>query len=707
MEVNKVEIPFGALPLTIETGKLAKQANGAVVVSCGGTSVLVAACMSKKAKADAEFFPLMVEYQEKTYAAGRIPGGFFKREGRPTTKEVLTSRLIDRPIRPLFPEGFYNDVVVTATVLSSDGENDPDVLAIVGASAALCISDIPFDGPVGAVRVCRIDGKLVANPSYAEREKADMEIEVVGFKDSIVMIEGESKEVPEPVIVEGLEFAQGLLAPIIDAQSKFIKQCGKQKAQVELFKPHPHLKQTIAKIVGDRLTKAYMIENKTDRENFLHDLIEEVLADEEAFNELKEEEGDEIPQGHIKMMFDQLEYDIVREMIFKKQTRADGRKPKEIRTLNSQVSVLPRTHGSSLFTRGQTQSLAVVTLGTKRDEQMVESLEGVEYQNFMLHYNFPAFSVGEAKGSRGPGRREIGHGALAAKAIKAVLPAKDAFPYTIRVVSEILESNGSSSMASVCAGCLSLMDAGVPILNPVAGISIGLVTGDKQGQYILLTDIMGLEDHFGDMDYKIAGSSKGVTAIQLDLKIKGVPLKVLAEGIEQAKEARSQVLKNMLATIERPKPEISQYAPRILRIQIPVEKIGEVIGPGGKTIKKIMEETGADSIDIEDDGTVFIAAVKKEAAEKALAYVRGFSQEPEVGKIYDATVVKIMNFGAFCEFLPGRQGLCHVSELSDQYVKDVNSVVKVGDKFKVKLIEIDNMKRMNLSKKQAEAEINA
>jgi polyribonucleotide nucleotidyltransferase len=414
-----------------------------------------------------------------------------------------------------------------------------------------------------------------------------------------------------------------------------------------------------------------------------------------------------VTEAHVRTMFDQIEYGIVRDMIFTKNKRADGRGAQDIRQITSEIGVLPRTHGSSLFTRGQTQSLATVTLGTKRDELMVESLEGLEYENFMLHYNFPSFSVGEAKPSRGPGRREIGHGALAAKALKGVLPKKEDFPYTIRVVSEILESNGSSSMASVCAGCLSLMDAGVPISQPVAGISIGVVVGDKPNQYCLLTDIMGLEDHFGDMDYKIAGTRNGVTAIQLDLKIKGLPLKVLAEGIEQAKKARMKILDNMQAVIAKPKADTSPYAPRILTTHIPAEKIGEVIGPGGKMIKKIMEESGAESIDIEDDGTVFIAALGKEADEKALEIIRGFCQEPEIGKIYDAKVVKVMNFGAFCEFLPGRQGLCHVSELSNEYVKDVTTVVKVGDRFKVKLVEIDNMKRMNLSKKAAEAELSS
>lgn len=701
MKKGHIEIPFGAQNLIIECGTFAKQANAAVMATLGGTSVLVAVCMSKKVKEDIDFFPLMVEYQEKAYAAGKIPGGFFKREGRPTQKETLTARLIDRPIRPLFAEGFYNDVVITANVVSSDGENDPDVVATLAASAVLHISDIPFDGPVGAARVCLIDGQHVLNPTYAQREQATLELFVVGMKDGIVMIEGEGKEVPEAQVVEGLKYAQAQMIPMIDAQNQFRKQVGKEKVTVELFKPNPALKDKIHSLAFTRLLKVYEIADKQAREEAQTKLLDEILSDKSAFDAFKVDDK-EVPDGHIRLVFDQVEYAVVRKLIFEKNKRADGRTTKDLRELTSEVRTLPRTHGSAVFTRGQTQSLAIVTLGTKRDEQLVEGLQGVQYSDFMLHYNFPAFSVGEARGSRGPGRREIGHGALAAKAISGVLPNKDDFPYTIRVVSEILESNGSSSMASVCAGCLSLMDAGVPLKSPVAGISIGLVLGDK-GDYRLLTDIMGLEDHHGDMDYKIAGSEKGITAIQLDLKVQGVSLNILSEGITQAREARLKILQNMLSVIPKPNIDISPYAPRIMTIQIPVEKIGEVIGPGGKMIKKIMEETGAEAIDIDDDGKVNIAAVNKEACQKAFNFIKGMIEEPEVGKIYNAKVVKIMNFGAFCEFLPGKQGLVHVSELSSQYVKNVEDVVKVGDEFKVKLIEIDQMKRMNLSRKQAES----
>ena len=701
MNIGRIEIPCGKNIITLETGKLAKQANGAVTVTCGGTVVLVTACMSKSVREDIDFFPLMVEYQEKTYSAGRIPGGFFKREGRPTQKEILTSRVIDRPIRPLFPEGFFNEVQVVATVLSSDKENDPDVLSIIGASAALTISDIPFAGPIGAVRVGLVDGEFVINPSYQELDKSTMDLVVVGLEDGITMIEGESKEIPEPKVIEALEFALKSLQPIRKAQDEFRAKIGREKANIELVKPHHGLRDKLKDLIGNRLTDAYRIADKLKREDALNAIIQDLLSDLERFAEFKQE-GEDVSTSHIKLIFEELQYDVVRHMIFHENKRADGRSPKEIRSISCEVDVLPRTHGSSIFTRGQTQSLAVVTLGTKRDEQMIESLEGLSYDHFMLHYNFPSFSVGETKPMRGPGRREIGHGALAAKALKEVLPSKDDFPYTIRVVSEILESNGSSSMASVCAGCLSLMDAGVPIRNAVAGISIGIITEDSR--YCLLTDIMGLEDHFGDMDFKVAGTRNGVTAIQLDLKIKSLSVKILAEATSQAKEARMKILEAMEKVIAKPKDDLSEFAPRIIMTQIPQDKIGEIIGPSGKMIKKIIEESGVETIDIDDDGKVFIASLDKACADKAMSFIESLFEAPVIGKIYDAKVVKVTNFGAFCEFLPGKQGLVHVSEMSNQYVKDVSSIVKVGDQFKVKLVEIDQMKRMNLSRKQAEVE---
>lgn len=701
MNVNKIEIPFGGKNIIIETGKLATQAHGSVTVTCEGTTVLVAVCMSAKPREGTDFFPLMVEYQEKAYAAGRIPGGFFKREGRPTQKEILTCRIIDRPLRPLFPSGFFNDVVVTCNVISSDGENDPDILALIGASAALTISNIPFDGPVGAARVGMIDDEFILNPTYVQRAESTMELVVVGLQGSIAMIEGEANEIPEAKVIEGLKFASDAIQPLCDAQQKFREEVGKAKSDVALFNPHPDLKGKVADLIGSRLADVYKIAEKSARETARQALLDELLTDMDVYADYKTDDRD-VSKGDIVLMFDEAEYDVVRHMIFEENKRADGREPKAIRELTSEVDILPRTHGSALFRRGQTQSLGVVTLGNRRDEQLIEGLEEKAYNNFMLHYNFPAFSVGEARGSRGPGRREIGHGALAAKSIKPILPNKEDFPYTIRIVSEILESNGSSSMASVCAGCLSLMAAGVPILNPVAGISIGLVMGDKEGDYRLLSDIMGLEDHFGDMDYKIAGSTKGITAIQLDIKIKGVAFEILAEGIAQARDARLQILENMTACLPASRETVSEFAPLIAKLSIPPEKIGELIGPGGKMIKKIIEETGVESIDVDDEGLVLVSAINRAGGEKAVKFIEGLMESPEVGKIYDAEVVKVMNFGAFCEILPGKQGLVHVSELADGFVKDVESVVKVGDRFKVKLVEIDKMKRMNLSKRQAE-----
>ena len=699
MTLGRIEIPFGAQNVIIESGKLAKQANGAVTVTCGGTVVLVTACMAKTAREGIDFFPLMVEYQEKTYSAGRIPGGFFKREGRPTEKEILTARVIDRPLRPLFPDGLFNDVQVVASVLSSDGENDPDVMALIGASAALLVSDIPFDNPIGAVRVGFLDGNFVLNPTYAQRAESELDLVVAGHTDGLCMIEGDAHALPEDKILAALKFAYEALVPIATIQEALRKEVGKPKTVVKVKVTSPELINKIRDLAQDRLDKAYTMGDKTERESALHAVFEDLVKDMSVFEAFRADEKDVISEGQIRRIFEQIEYEAVRRLIFEENRRADGREGKAMREITCEVNVLPRTHGSSLFTRGQTQSLAVVTLGTKRDEQLIESLVETTYRNFMLHYNFPSFSVGETRPMRGPGRREIGHGALAARALKYVLPTKEDFPYTIRVVSEILESNGSSSMASVCAGTLSLMDAGVPIKDPVAGISVGLVTKEKD--QVLLTDIMGLEDHFGDMDFKVAGTRKGVTAIQLDLKIKHVSLELLAKAMDQAKEARLHILDKMHAVIPAPRAETSAYAPRIMTCHVPVDKIGEVIGPGGKVIKKIMEDTGVDAIDIEDDGSVRVASRDRDSAQKAVDIINGMMQEPEIGKIYDGTVKRVMNFGAFVEFLPGKEGLVHVSELSDEYVKDCNDAVKVGDQFKVKLVEIDKMKRINLSKKQA------
>lgn len=700
MTLGKVEIPFGAQNLIIENGKWAKQANGAVTVTCGGTVVLVTACMARSLRENVDFFPLTVEYQEKTYAAGRIPGGFFKREGRPTEKEILTSRVIDRPLRPLFPNGLYNEVQIVATVLSSDGENDPDVLAIIGASAALSVSNIPFEGPIAAVRVGMIDGEFVLNPTYKERETATLDFVVAGHKEGIIMIEGECKETPEAKVAEALQFAFDQFAKIVDRQKELAKEVGKPKTQVELIQPNPELVKKIKSQIQNELKAAYKIGDKLKREDALS-AIKKSLTEDLTVYESYAQGKREVTAGDIARLFDEIEYDEVRRLVFEEKKRADGRGLQDLREVSCEVNVLPRTHGSSVFVRGQTQSLGIVTLGTRNDEQMVESLEGTDYKTFMLHYNFPSFSVGETKPMRGPGRREIGHGALACKALKGILPSKDVFPYTVRIVSEILESNGSSSMASVCSGTLAMMDAGVPILDMVAGVSIGLVTKDDS-HAVLITDIMGLEDHFGDMDFKVAGTRGGVTAIQLDLKIKKITVAMLIKAMEQSREARLVILDTMKATIAEPRKEISQFAPRIITLKVNPEKIGEIIGPGGKMIKRIIEESGVNSIDIEDDGKVLVAAPDTTTADRAVAMIKGLSEEPEIGKTYKAKVKRIMNFGAFCEIMPGKEGLVHVSELAQDYVKDINQHVKLGDEFNVKVIGIDEMHRVNLSKKKAD-----
>jgi polyribonucleotide nucleotidyltransferase len=697
---GQFEVPFGEQILKIESGRLAKQANGAVLVTYGGTTVLVTACMSKALREGIDFFPLSVEYQEKTYSAGHIPGGFFKREGRPTQKEILTSRVIDRPIRPLFPEGFFNEVQVVATVLSSDGENDPDIFALIGASAALEISDIPFSGPIAAARVVMIDNEFVLNPTYEQRAKAQLDFIVAGKEDGLVMIEGEAKEIPEDKIADALDFVADRIGMVLDLQKKMRSQIGKEKADIETRPMNQDLLDKVRKMSKEQLAKAYKIADKGERDNARLVILDSLMADMTVYDEFKRSD-EEISASEIIKIFDLVEYDEVRRLIFEEGRRADGRGVKEVRPISAEVDILPRTHGSSLFTRGQTQSLGVVTLGTKRDEQLVESLEGTTYENFMLHYNFPSFSVGEVRPMRGPSRRDIGHGALAAKAIKAVLPSKEDFPYTIRIVSEILESNGSSSMASVSSGSLALMSAGVPIKAPVAGIAMGLVTQEGKDP-ILLTDIMGMEDHHGDMDFKVAGTRQGVNAIQMDLKIQNISIDLLRKALAQGKEARLMILDEMDKVISQPRPEVSEYAPKILIGQVPPDKIGLIIGSGGKTIKEIIEKFQCESIDIDDDGTVFVSAVGKDNARNAMDYINRFLEEPVVGKVYDAVVKRVMNFGAFCEFLPGREGMVHVSELSDTYVKDCNDAVKVGDTFKVKLIEIDKMKRLNLSKKQAE-----
>ena len=690
-----MKIKFGGSDLSLETGKIAKQANGSVTVQYGQTVVLVTACMSKEAREGQGFFPLTVEYQEKTYAAGKIPGGFFKREGRPSESEILTARLIDRPIRPLFPKGMLNEVQIMALVLSSDGENDPDILSVIGASVALSISDIPFNGPLACCRVAHVDNQFILNPTYAELENSDLDLVVTANIKGIIMLEAKSKEVPEDIILEAVNFGFKNLKDIIHLEEEFIRQYARPKLDIEYKGIDPVLEKKIEELSKDRLVKVYALSKKEERE-------------EEVALLSKELEAKLTPEGYlssdIKMALVEVEREQVRKKILEENVRIDGRGFKDIRSINCEVSVLPRTHGSSLFTRGHTQSLAVTTLGTGEDEQLIEALEGEKYKTFMLHYSFPPFSVGETAPVRGPGRREIGHGALAERSLMAVMPAKEKFPYTIRVVSEILESNGSSSMATVCAATLSLMDAGVPIKDAVGGIALGLIRENKKT--VILTDITGLEDHFGDMDFKVAGTKAGITAIQLDLKIDGIEIDLLEKCLQQAKEARYFVLDKMQEALNQPRQELSSYAPRIQIIKVNPEKIGELIGPSGKTIKKIIAATGV-TIDIQDDGSVLIASDEASKSEKAIEMIKAITEDIEVGRIYIGKVKRIVAFGAFVEIAPTKEGLVHISELTDHFVKGVEEVLKLGDEIKVKVIGIDELGRINLSKKQVPSENNS
>ncbi len=686
------QIPLGKQSIVFETGRMAKQADGAVVASYGGTTVIVAVCGARKPKEGTDFFPLTCDYQEKQYAGGNIPGGYFKREGKASEKETLTSRLIDRPIRPLFPEGFFNEVQVTATVLSTDKENNSDILAMNAASAALMVSGLPYMGPMAACRVAEVDGQFIVNPTFAETAKSTLEIIVATTDLGIIMIEAGAQAVAEERIVQALELATEALKPLLKLQREMKAQCGKPDWKVELSvipedlmkKVRDEAAKDIAKINANEKTK----EGRSEALDAIYERLEAKFL----------VEGSSVTEDQLETAFHDVEKEEVREFILN-GLRTDGRKSNEIRQITCEVGVLPRTHGSALFTRGQTQSLGVATLGTSRDEQIIDAIEGDIFKSFMLHYNFPAFSVGEIKPNRGPGRREIGHGALAERGLRAVMPSKDEFPYTVRLVSEILESNGSSSMASVCSGTLALLDAGVPIKAPVSGIAMGLV---KEGKRVaILSDIAGVEDHLGDMDFKVTGTEKGVTALQLDIKLKdSLEIATLRAALQQAKEGRLHILQKMSAALSAPRAEISPYAPRITTIKIDPDKIREIIGPGGKMIRKITADSGA-SIDVEDDGSVKIASSDFAATQKAIDIIKGITSDAEVGKIYTGTVKRIMNFGAFCEILPGKEGLVHVSELADGFVESVESAVKIGDQFPVKVIEIDQMGRINLSKRQS------
>ncbi len=677
--------------LAIEAGKVAKQASGAVTVSYGDTVVLVSTVSSDQMREGVTFLPLTVDYQEMLYAAGKIPGSFFRREiGRPSEKETLTSRLIDRPLRPLFPKGYRYQTQIIATVLSVDQENDPDILAMIGASAALEVSDIPFAGPVAAVRVGRINGQLVLNPTSGQLANSDINIVVAGTKDAIVMVEGGGQIVPEEVMLEAIFFAHEGMQPILRLQTELREAVGNPKRIVPEVAEDEALKARIIEAGGDSIRGAVTCAVKKERSAKLRAIEQNVLSALSADYAGREEE--------IKDLLYTVEKEAVREMIVKERRRIDGRGFKDIRPISCETGVLPRTHGSALFTRGETQILAVLTLGTSEDEQRIESLNGATFKRFMLHYNFLPFSVGEVRMMRGPGRRDIGHGALAERALSSVLPTPEEFPYTIRIVSDVLESNGSSSMATVCGGSLSLMDAGVPAKTMVAGIAMGLIIEGEE--VIILTDILGDEDHLGDMDFKVAGTDQGITALQMDIKIKGLTKEIMKAALEQAREARLFILEKMREVIEQPRETLSIYAPKIISIQINPDRIRDLIGPGGKVIRQITGETGA-KIEVEDDGTVRIVSPNDAVLQRAIKWIKDVTCEPEVGALYLGKVKKIVDFGAFVEILPGTDGLIHISQLDTERVQKVSDVLREGDEVLVKVIEIDSQGRIKLSRKAA------
>lgn len=688
--IQKLQIELGGRTFSIETGKVAKQANGSVVVQYGETVVLVTAVSSEETREGIDFLPLTVNYQEMTYAAGKIPGGFLKREGRPTDREILISRFIDRPMRPLFPKGFRNETQIIATVLSADSDNDPSILGMIGASAALYLSDIPFEVPIAGAKVGRIDGEYVINPSPEELELSDIDLFVAGSEDAIIMVEGSAKEVSEEAVLEAILFGHQSLKPVIELQRQLRERAGFTKREVDFQKSDEPLFEKVTAILGDKLGEAYQIPEKLKRRERLEEILNLTLKECQA--------EDEPSQKAIRKAFEEVDRKLKRKWILEKKKRIDGRTLEEIRPIWCEVGVLPRTHGSALFTRGETQVLAVVTFGTSEDEQKINSLMGETYKSFMLHYNFPPFSTGEVSPLRSPSRREIGHGALAERAIFPVLPSSDKFPYTIRIVSEVLESNGSSSMATVCGATLSLMDAGVPIKAPVAGIAMGLILED--GQEAILSDILGDEDHIGDMDFKMAGTAEGVTAIQMDIKIKGISKEVLGRVLRQSREGRLYILGKMKETLPEPRKDLSRHAPRIITLKVKQEKIRDIIGPGGKNIRSIVDQTGV-KIDVDDSGTVKLASPNYESIEKAILIIKRLTQEVEVGGIYTGKVVRIMGFGAIVEIFPGTDGLVHISQLADYHVKEVTDIVKEGDEIPVKVIDVDPQGRIRLSRKAA------
>ncbi|MFQ5532934.1 MAG: polyribonucleotide nucleotidyltransferase, partial [Candidatus Methylomirabilales bacterium] len=683
------EIEIEGRKFSMTSGRVARQADGAAWVRYGDTVVLVTAVAAKQPREGIDFFPLTVDYQERAYAAGRIPGGFFKREGRPRDQETVTARLIDRPIRPLFPKGFRRDVQIIATVLSADQENDPDVLAMVGASAALTISPIPFLGPIGVVRIGRVGGRLLANPTYQQMEESDLDLIIAGTTETVIMVEAGGNEVPEEVILEAIALGQKVNLEIIRLQQALAASVGQHKIPFTPPTVDPALLDRVSGLAREPVRELVARREKEAQQDRREKVLEETLS---AFA------GDppEV-QMQVKEILGKIERAEMRRLVLEEGRRADGRRREEVRPITCEAGLLPRTHGSALFTRGQTQALVTTTLGTSEDVQRLDSIEGEGFKRFMLHYNFPPFSVGEVRFLRGPGRREIGHGALAERALLTVLPSPEEFPYTIRIVSDILESNGSSSMASVCGATLALMDAGVPIKSAVGGVAMGLVMeGEKAA---ILTDILGLEDHLGDMDFKVAGTRRGITALQMDVKVQGVTENLMTDALEQARQARMHVLDEMEKTLAQPRPSVSIYAPRLITIKIPVDKIREVIGPGGKVIRGIIDETGC-KLNVSDDGTVEIASTDEAAADKALAIINRIVEVPEVGKIYTGKVKRIVEFGAFVEILPGTDGLLHISQIAESRINRVQDVLSEGEEVSVKVIEIDPSGKIRLSRKE-------
>ena len=690
VNLHKREVQAGPRTLSLETGKLAKQADGSVIVRMGDTVVLVTACHAANPREGIDFLPLTVDYREYTYASGRIPGGFFKREGKPSEKEVLTSRLIDRPVRPLFPAGWRYETQIIALVLSADTENDSDVLAITGASAALALSEIPLEKTIAGVRIGLIDGSYVVNPTYEQRKQSRIDLIVAGSRDGIVMVEAGAKEVSEDEVLGALDAALAAIKEIVGQIEDLQREAGKRKLEASRKEIGHAFYREVEEKVYVPLSEAMRIRGKMENYDRVDEVLEELIAS--------------LPEGEVerkveaKQIFKELKEKVLRDEVLERAIRLDGRKFDEIRPIWAEVGVLPRTHGSVVFTRGETQALVTCTLGTAEDQQKVEHVEGEQYKRFMLHYNFPPFSVGEVAFLRGPGRREVGHGALAERALAPLVPGEDKFAYTIRIVSDILESNGSSSMASVCGGSLAMMDAGVPLGAPVAGIAMGLVMDEKTGRWAVLSDIAGAEDHYGDMDFKVAGTSTGVTALQMDIKITGVTQEFMRKALEQARQGRLHILGEMAKTLSTSRQNMSAFAPRIITIKIPVDKIRDVIGPGGKMIRSIIDRTGV-KIDVEDDGRVNVASSDEHSARKAIGIIQELTATPELNKTYMGKVQRITDFGAFVEIMPGTDGLLHVSEIANHRVKDVRDELKEGQQILVKVINIDPTGKIRLSRK--------